>query len=214
MTDIFRFWAKVGPTDDVHPEDRAVLDRVRHHFKLKCFPGCFAGPLRTAPVVLLYLSGGFSKQDLSEFKSPKAQQRIMLSRTGREPFREKDASGLKWMKRHTQCFGDWGLLRSKIALLNIGAYHSRTFNDAPLLAALPSSRNSISWAQDVLFPKAIAGEKVVICLRAAHFWGLEKGKKYGHSLFAPFVTRGGHMQRTAMRDQIVKAVQSATGQRG
>jgi hypothetical protein len=208
MADIFEFWKNVSPTDDVHPADRDVLGRVKHHFKLKCFPGCFAGPLQTAPVVLLYLSGGFSKKDLSEFKSPEAQRHIMLSRAGMEPFRDKDASGLDWMKSRTKCLGDWGMLRSNVALLNIGAYHSKTFQDASLLAALPSSRNSISWAQDVLFPDAIAGKRIVICLRAAHFWGLERGKQYGRSLFAPYVTMGGHMKLTKMRERIISLVKA------
>jgi hypothetical protein len=95
-----------------------------------------------------------------------------------------------------------------VAVLNIGAYHSRAFADTPLLAALPSSRMSIAWAQKVLFPQAISGDKVVICLRATHFWGLEMGRKYGHSLFAPHVTRGGHMKHNKMRKQIIKAVKA------
>jgi len=67
---------------------------------------------------------------------------------------------------------------------------------------------SIAWAQDVLFPQAIAGDRVVICLRATRFWGLEIGKKYGQSLFAPHVTRGGHMKHDKMRTQIIKAVKA------
>ena len=60
-TDIFKFWdipVKAGP----HPADREVLKRVEHNFDLKCLPGCFAGPLKTAHVVLLYLSPGLAKQ--------------------------------------------------------------------------------------------------------------------------------------------------------
>src|SRR5271156_5504861 len=166
MTDIFRFWAKVGPTDSMHPADHAVLTRVQHHFDLKCFPACFGGSLRTAPVVLLFLSPGLSKKDRSDFKSKTAQDRIMRRRRGRMPFSQQASPGQKWLKSRTKCFGDWDRVRSKIAVLNIGAYHSKNFHDTPLLAALPSSRVSIAWAQDVLFPQAIAGDRVVICLRA------------------------------------------------
>jgi hypothetical protein len=208
MTDVFRFWKAVGPMDRMHPADRDVLSRVKHGFDLKCLPGCFGGPLRTAPIVLLYLSPGFSKQDRIEAKSKKVQNYYMRRRAGREAFRS-DGPGFKWLTSRTKCFGlDWKLIRSKVAVLNIGAYHSKTFADAPLLAALPSSRVSIAWAQDVLFPQAIAGERIVICLRSARFWGLKVGEKYGQSLYAPHVTRGGHMEHNKMRNQIIEAVKA------
>jgi hypothetical protein len=220
MTDIFQFWAKVQPTDYVHPADRDVLSRTNHHFDLKCLPGCFAGPLRTAPVVLLYLSPGRSEKDRKEAKSKSVQDHWMRCRRGRDPF-PKDPSftkcpgyavWYKWVTSRTKCFGDWDRLHSKIAVLDIGAYHSKTFVDYPLLAALPSSRVSIAWAQGVLFPQAIAGRRVVICLRAARFWGLEAGKKYGRFLFAPPVNQGGHMKHGKMREQIIEAVKSVINQ--
>jgi hypothetical protein len=73
---------------------------------------------------------------------------------------------------------------------------------------------SLEWAQSFLFQQAINGARVVICLRAAHFWGLAEGRKYGRSLFAPFVTRGGHMRKKTreekkMRADIIRAVQAA-----
>jgi hypothetical protein len=214
MTDIFRFWACVGPTDRVHPSDRDVLSRVNHDFDLRCLPGCFGGRLRTARVVLLYLSPGWSKQDPKEAKSKLARDYAVRRRRGREPFRE-EGPGVKWLKSRTKCFGiDWKHLRSKMALLNIGAYHSKSFRHPALLAALPSSRISIAWAQEVLFPQAIAGNKVVICLRAAPYWGLKVGEKYGQYLFTPHVTRGGHMKYGKMWEQIVEAVKSVTGQLG
>lgn len=209
MTDIFRFWAQVGPTDHVHPADCEVLSRVNHHFDLKCLPGCFTGPLRTAAIVLLYLSPGLSKQDRTKAKSLTEQERQMRVRRGREPYQ----SGGTWLRDRTKCFGDWDRLRSRIAVLNIGAYHSKNFHDTPLLAALPSSRVSTAWAQDVLFPQAIAGKRIVICLRSARFWGLEVGRKYGRSLFAPHVTRAGHMKHSEMRKQIIEAVGTVTNDR-
>jgi hypothetical protein len=217
MTDIFRFWAKVRPTDYVHPADRDVLSRVSHHFDLKCLPGCFAGPLRTAPIVLLYLSPGLSKKDRKEAKSKPIQDHWMRCRRGHESFPKNPsftespgyAVWYKWVTSRTRCFGDWDHLHSKIAVLDIGAYHSKTFADYQLLAALPSSRVSIAWAQEVLFPQAIARDRVVICLRAAPSWGLKVGKNWGF-LFAPPVTRGGHIQHGKMREQIIKAVKSMT----
>ena len=131
----------------------------------------------------------------------------MRQYTGDEPFREPSEGGSNWFARRTKCFGDWETVRHHVAVLNIGAYWSKTFNDAPLLAALPSSRTSIAWAQDVLFPQAITGERVVVCLRAARFWGLEVGFQDG-LLFAPHVTRSGYMKRDAMRDRVIQAVKA------
>jgi hypothetical protein len=59
-----------------------------------------------------------------------------------------------------------------------------------------------------LFPQAERGEKVVICLRLARFWGHKQGERYGHSLFAPPVNRSGPMVHGEMREQIIEAVKS------
>jgi hypothetical protein len=215
--DIFQFWSQVGLTDKCHPEDRKVLSRMRktHLFDLRCLPHCFVGPLRTAPVVLLYLSPGFSENDdLKDARTRRGRARYMECRNGKQPLSgpEEHLAGWKWWKSRTSIFDDWKTLQNKVAVLNIGAYHSKSFGDRPLLAALPSSRVSIDWAQRVLFPQAIAGERVVICLRASQFWGLfegNNGKRYGKSLYAPRVTRSGHMRIGAMREEIRRKVRSA-----
>jgi hypothetical protein len=59
--------------------------------------------------------------------------------------------------------------------------------------ALPSSRVSLAWAQEKLFPEAEAGKRIVICMRSATYWGLETGRKYKGTLFAPPANRGGHL---------------------
>ncbi len=210
-TDIFKFWeipVKAGP----HPADREVLKRVEHNFDLKCLPGCFAGPLKTAQVVLLYLSPRQSDQDYIDAKTRRGRDRYRRVRLGHEPLvgPEDHERAWKWWSSRTKSFGYWQDLRTKVAVLNIGAYHSKIFADAPLLAALPSSRASIDWAQSVLFPEAIAGRRVVICLRSAHFWGLQKGKCYGKALFAPNTTRSGFMLKNEMREQVTRKVRSVS----
>lgn len=208
-TDIFKFWdipVKAGP----HPADREVLKRVEHNFDLKCLPGCFAGPLKTAHVVLLYLSPKLSDQDYIDAKTRRGQDRYRRVRLGNEPLvgPEDHESAWKWWSSRTKSFGYWQDLRTKVAVLNIGAYHSKIFADEPLLAALPSSRVSIDWAQSVLFPEAIAGRRVVICLRSAQFWGLQQGKRYGKALFAPNTNRSGFMLKNEMREQVILKVRS------
>lgn len=194
----------------MHPADRDVLARVQHGFDLKCLPGSFAGKLRTAPVVFLYLSPGWAPLDRIDARTRSSQEFYIRKYAGNEPFHtDDDRPGNRWFATRTRCFGSWAAVRPHVAVLNIGAYHSKTFEDAPLLAALPSSRVSLSWAQEVLFPQAMAGERVVVCMRAARFWGLEMGNRYGESLFAPPVTRGGHMLHSPMRSRVIRAVRSA-----
>ncbi|HEY1473846.1 MAG TPA: hypothetical protein VGF53_07155 [Pseudolabrys sp.] len=177
-------------------------------------PASFAGRLRDAPVVLLFLSPGFNQLDLKMARSRQGRSYYAKRRTGRQSL-SADWSGHKWFKSRIKIFGlEFSQVRDKIAVLNIGAYHSRRFTDYPLLAALPSSRISLDWAQSFLFPKALKGKRVVVCLRAAHFWGLEAGKQHGRSLFAPHVTRGGHIRKKTgaekrMRKAVIQAVRRA-----
>jgi hypothetical protein len=132
--------------------------------------------LRDAPVVLLYLSPGFHKKDIAEAKSANGKDFYFRRYKGYEPL--SDAfSGVNWAKSRTAQFGEWETVRHKIAILNIGAYHSENFQKSyHTLAAFPSSRACLSWAQSSLFPEALQRKRVVICLRAAHYWGLEIGR--------------------------------------
>jgi hypothetical protein len=70
-TDLFEFWSSIVPSDRIHPADSEVLRRIGdcHDFNLDCLPSCFMGPLRAAPVVLLFLSPGFKNEDLEEANS-------------------------------------------------------------------------------------------------------------------------------------------------
>src|SRR5215217_1670213 len=80
--DIFDFWAEAAGNDRVHPRDRAIVGRIKHRFDLECLPAPFRGPLRTAPVVLLYLSPGLSDFDRDEANNPQAHARYVEERKG------------------------------------------------------------------------------------------------------------------------------------
>jgi len=215
VTDIFDFWAKIDPDAKVHPADRDVFDRLGsegHGFNHKALPACFMGPLRTARVVLLYISPGTAPQDEAMAETPNGRNHYVRLRQGNEPLPSADThmSANKWWAERTKCFSeDQALIASKVTILNIGAYHSKEMLDPELLAALPSSRLCLDWAQSVLFPEALAGTRVVVCLRAAKFWGLKAGKHYDCTLFAPKVNRSGHMVKCPARGNIIKAVQTA-----
>jgi hypothetical protein len=216
--DIFRFWGSPGikglkdGKEYVHPADRDVLGRIKHTFDLRCLPSCFSGPLRTAPVVLLYLNPGLSKQDRRDPQTRKGREYYRRKIKGYEPLCSEDhhAVAWKWWTGRTKIFSEESdELRDKVAILEIGAYHSKRLANTSVLAALPSSRVMLDWAQTKLFQEAVDGRRIVICLRAARFWGLDagvSGRRYGKSLYVPIVTRGGHLEKRRMRKEIIAAV--------
>ena len=219
MNDLFAFWEECGPADRVHPRDKPVFDRTflgDMGFDLRCLPACFAGRLRTAPVVLLDLSPGWRQADVDEAGDPKAQARYADRRKGDRPLdsEAEHPHHYAWWSSRTKLYGPPEIVREKVAVLNLGAYHSHSFDAHHGLAALPSCRVALDWAHEVLFPQAMAGERVVICMRAAENWGLKSGRMYEGSLFAPQTVRGGHIRRGEhedIRQRIVDAVRGAIG---
>jgi len=209
MSDIFEYWSKYRPPNWFHPDDWPTLCRVKHHFNMSVLPVPFTGSLKCAPVTLLYLAPGLSRSDYSKAKSEEGHREKLRRLLGCEPLStpKEHKEGWTWWQSRTKRLGPWEKLRSKIAILEICPYHSKRFHDWELLSALASCRTSIEWAQDVLFPEAEAGERVVICLRAPKYWGLKLGKQYKQGLFAPRTNRGGYMMKTAMRRRITGAVQ-------
>ena len=209
--DIFEFWSQIGRGEHIHPADKNVFDRMRpkkHGFRLDCLPGCFGGRLRDAPIVLLYLSPGFSKRDVADAQSEEGKDFYFRRYKGFEPPRDLGAAKSSWITSRTKAFGSWEVLKDKIALLNIGAYHSVNVKSYAALLALPSSRVSLGWAQDILFPQAERGERVVICMRSAAYWGLEQGRKYRGSLFAPMVNRSGYLLNNKEKSRLINTVQN------
>ena len=210
LIDIFDFWSHVERGTLVHPADKEVfnrLDAAKHGFRLDCLPGCFAGRLRSAPIVLLYLSPGFSPADLDDAASEDGKDYRFRSYAGDQPFRD-NSPGAKWLRSRTKRFADYETVKEQFAILNIGAYHSTDVQSFASLLALPSSRVSLSWAQEVLFPQAEAGKRIVICMRSAECWGLDVGRRYGETLFAPHVNRSGHLIRNDENQRLIEIVRN------
>ena len=216
MPDIFDFWAECPSAARIHPQDQPVFDRPfvdKVGFNLDCLPACFAGKLLTAPVVLLYLSPGLAQSDIDEAGTVEAQARYADRRTGNRPL-DGEADHLKhyqWWSSRTKVFGPPEIVRERVAILNRGAYHSKSFSGQLGLAALPSCRVSLDWAHTVLFPQAMDGERIVVCMRSAQSWGLDTGKTYGKGLFAPTTNRGGYMIHGDMREHVIGAVSRKLG---
>jgi hypothetical protein len=213
--DIFQFWSKIEDDVFLHPDDRDVLERVTSKFEKDCLPIAFFGPLRTAPVILLFLSPGHAESDKDHALSAAGRAYYKSQRDGRGalPSEAEHESAYKWWTRIVRQFGvEPDAVRNKIAILNIGAYHSRYFNDWHMLTALPSSRVSLDWAQSILFPQAERGDRVVVCLRSARLWGLMTGERYGKALFVPPCTPAGIMHHGRLRQAVIEAVRVVLGQ--
>lgn len=194
-----------------HPKDTLVLDRMEHSFSRDCLPGPYAGPLKTAPVVLLFLSPGLDPGDPAHCAGEDGRNYYAKQRTGNHelPSKDEHPAAYNWLNRIIKQFGiSYEQASSTVATLNIGAYKSKTFDDWAMLAALPSSRISLDWAQSVLFPQAVAGERIVVCLRSPKYWGLRLDTEIG-SLYCPKCTRGAIMLRGKRRDQIAEAIKTA-----
>lgn len=206
--DIFKFWSGIGRDAHIHPRDEAVFKRLSengHRFNHNSLPGCFMGRLRDAPVVLLFMSPGFSPEDEVSANDPEWQDWHFRQRSGYEPLPDVKTPAGQWWTKRVKVFGlTPAIAASRVAFLNIGSYKSREMYDPELLAALPSSRATLDWAQQELFPSAEAGDRVVVCLRATKFWGLHAPNTYGKSLFVPKVNRAGDMLKKDPRDEVMR----------
>jgi hypothetical protein len=80
--DLFSFWSKVPGDARFHPEDERTFNRASHHFQLGCLPTNCLGPLRTAPVVLLFLSPGFREEDIAQANTREGQAYYLRQRAG------------------------------------------------------------------------------------------------------------------------------------
>jgi hypothetical protein len=210
--DIFQFWSETPVGQFEHSEDRIVLNRMEHSFSRDCLPGPYRGRLLTAPVVLLFLSPGLDPSDPPHCASELGRRYYANQLKGNcdLPDENEHESAYKWLKKVVSKQFDisYEQARSTVATLNIGAYKSERFRDWGMLAALPSSRVCLDWAQSVLFPEAAAGRRTVVCLRSPKYWGLKENYSEG-SLFSPKCTRGAWMHHGEMRERVKTAVRSA-----
>jgi hypothetical protein len=219
MPDVFDFWKDVGPGELIHPADRSILgtEDGTHEFDLNCIPTPFYGPLKSAPIVLLYLNPGLSDGDRKAASDKAEQQFYWRQRQGLEPLRSQIGLAKKcwWVSRTKRFCDDPETLRDRLAVLQLCPYHSKSFKsaDARIAARLPSYKMALDWAHDALFPAARARTRIVICLRSSKRWKLQPESREGF-LFVPKVTRSGYMLNNDMRTEIVSAVQDKLSGRG
>lgn len=192
---IFKFWSQLRRGQKIHPADIDILKSTGapHHFDLTCWPAPYVGPLKTADVVLLFLNPGVTEHDYRRSERDRCFEQ--LSGKHALPTHDEHETANRWIKKITTRFGDFESIKERIAILELCAYHSEKFKDWHMLSVLPSSRVVQDWVLNVLFPDAIKGKRVVICLRSSRYWGLGCGQRYGKALFVPETNRGSFILR-------------------
>ena len=202
--DLFEFWAEAKQTNfEIHPEDIPALERFKSRygsaFPLDTLVGPLMGRARDAPIVLLYANGRRSPEDYDPEWKARLLPDYANQLSGGCPLPEfigHPARG--WIEKMIKSFGlDYSAAREKIAFLNIVPYKTldisgwgrRPFDE--LLNELPSVRAMRHWVGGTLIPEAIAGKRLVVCLRSARLWGLRSGDSPNGGLFTPTIIRSG-----------------------
>jgi hypothetical protein len=213
---LLQHWAKATPDHlHIHPDDADALRSNSHGFELRVGVGAWMGPIRSAPVVLLYLNGGLSdpEQVIRASQDTETREETIRTLHGSAPLFsfKTDPGGRKWTTARLGQFGvTYDSAASKVAFVNLMPYKSRNGSENEhMIQRLKSSCLVRQWANDTLFPEARRGERVVVCMRSATQWGLQTGTtgtKYGESLYAPKTNRSGFMHHGPMREEITKAV--------
>lgn len=167
------------------------------HFSLLPIP--YAGNLASADIFILMLNPGFHEGDYyAEYENQEFRSAALNS------LRQDFSDSSYWFQCLNPAFcwhpgyGYWtkklGSLISELAkhhwegnsqsaLLEVSRriavvesvpYHSRSFKDGALLNELPSALLVKSWVHEVLLPKALRGEAVVVVTRQSKNWGLKE----------------------------------------
>src|SRR5580658_5929683 len=117
MRDVFQFWGGLPGTTHQHPADKDILSRLKHQFDLNCLITPYRGPLRTAPVILLFLSPGLEESDKNQATENTTQDYYVRMRTGNGQLSSNDEhpSAWKWDEKIIKQFGcNHEAARSKI----------------------------------------------------------------------------------------------------
>jgi hypothetical protein len=189
---LLAYWARC--TDlHVHPDDETALRENTNAFRLDALIGPWMGPIKTAPVVVLTLNGGFNGAEVEEAKNPVARRWTANNLQGASPLPDFAANplGRVWTQRILGKFGLSYAHASAVSFVNLIPYRSYAgANDLRMAERLKSARLVRDWARTTLFPEAETGRRVVVCARSVRAWGLDPSvRQRGQSLFVPRFTR-------------------------
>jgi hypothetical protein len=187
-------------------------------FHLSLLPVPFPGNLAHAEIIILLLNPGF---DLGEYWAETYSKpfRVRLEANLRQdfegirfPFLGLDPefswhSAFSWWERKFRdiltsiarhkfngCYAHaLRDLAKRVAAVELVPYHSQRFSAGPLVTKLPSAKMAKRYVQEVLVPKAEAGEKLIIATRRCADWGVNE-LHYGNVI----VYRGGHTRGASL----------------
>jgi len=167
------------------------------HFSLLPIP--YVGNLNEADVFVLKLNPGFHDADFfAEFKSPEfhtASIRGLQQDFSADDFWFRYLNPAfswhpgydYWVKKFNDIAvilaekawdGNVRLalleLSRRLAVIELVPYHSRTYREGSLANHLPSAQLVKRWVKEVLAPRAIRGQAVIVVSRQAATWGLDE----------------------------------------
>jgi hypothetical protein len=85
-----------------------------------------------------------------------------------------DDGGADWLLPRLNGVGSEEEMATRLAVLQIVAYRSRTFTDDHMVGALASSRAMLAAVHEDLLPRARRGEILIACMRSATKWGFRR----------------------------------------
>jgi hypothetical protein len=165
MMDIFEFWSQIKRGETVHPADRKIFTRInpeKHGFQLDCLPASYGGKLKTAPVVFLFSSPGYSEFDLEDAQSEEGKEYYLRRWTGEEPFRDH-GRGKAWLLSRTKIYAPYEIARHYVATI-YPAHRKFPSEDMPRQLQLSNSlsrrlyriahlrRQKVIFASELLIP--------------------------------------------------------------
>jgi hypothetical protein len=183
VDDLVRFWSRLPNGAYVHPADEAAL---RHNpatlqdapLRTDHVPVPWYGPVLSADIYLLFLNPGARTTPAWERAQRDHEAVLRENLSGREnnylftPGYQEADGGAKWLSR---VLGDVAseeeVVATRLAVIQIVAYRSRTFRDGRMVGTLASSRAMLAAVHEDLLPRARRGDILIACMRSATKWG-------------------------------------------
>jgi hypothetical protein len=187
---LFDFWAKLPPGENIHPEDKPFLLANEHSFQTDHRPpGPMDGPLRSSKVVICYANSGYDELD----KNHGELLRKQLTGTQLLPLHEMK----HWRKWYGSRLAKLGRpldeILNLVSIFNICPYSSVKMDDADVrvAAGLPSVWAAQKHLREELIPQALSGEIFLVIARKHQLWGISEG--FNCPTIAIIRNRGGYL---------------------
>lgn len=176
VEELIDFWSPVaergaGP----HPADRPILDASPHRLRLERVPEPWFGNPRTARVfVLTFNPGHHDEPSAARALWDRFCVEMMAGRGSTGEYHEhRTDSAWKWLSQNYGGFAHRQDVYESICNLRLVAYPSGEKGDLGRLRfnQLPSAQRMRHLVQQVLKPRALAGDLALLVMRSPDGWG-------------------------------------------